>query len=112
MDEAGLGGGDIAMTDDEKAALADVYERAAEYLEEYGWVQHSGGGEGDSACVAVSIYRVQCGQVSLSDAFRFFADALELKGDSCFDVYNWNDEPDRTKDEVINTLHALANQLR
>jgi hypothetical protein len=107
------------MTDDEKAALADVYERAADYAETVGWQQHSAGEFGQPRCFigltasAVGEVRVGTWGWKLNNmplwtkANEFASDALAVDG-----IIEWNDDPTRTKDEVINTLHALANKLR
>lgn len=104
-----------AMTDDEKAALADVYERAAEYLEEYGWRQISAGRPGEKRCF-IGATASACGQSTLSptwdstlwrSANDLAAEVLEVDN-----ITKWNDEKGRTADEVINTLHGLANKLR
>lgn len=98
------------MTDDEKAELADVYEKAAEYLEEYGWRQNSGGVHGGPRCLVGAIdssLLVITRYPLFSRACNFVATALEVDCEM-----DWNDDPSRTKDEVINVLHGLANKLR
>lgn len=111
------------MTDDEKRELADVYEKAAEYLEEYGWSQGKDqfityGEEGGPRCIMGAIQSAG-GYGQLRElAAEFFAEVLEL--DYPINEYaspavrpiRWNDEPGRTKDEVVNTLLGLANKLR
>ena len=100
------------MTDDEKAALADVYERAAEYLEEYGWIQFSMTRSNGAACMAGACYLTGCGHM-FDTALRFICKTMELEGDTPTQaIGRWNDSKGRTKDEIINTLHALANKLR
>ena len=108
------------MTEDEKAVLADVYERAAEYLEKYGWKRGSAGEEGRPRCfigaTASAIGEIKIDNFIVSDpvlwhkANCFAAKTLELPSHTS--IMDWNDDPDRTADEVINTLHALANKLR
>jgi hypothetical protein len=106
------------MDDATKAALADVYERAAEYAEEWGWTQGRAGEYGEPRCFmgltasAVGEVKNQYGGWTLVDgplwhrANEFAESVLESA------AIEWNDEEGRTKDEVINTLHALANKLR
>lgn len=111
------------MTDDEKAALADVYERAAEYLEEYGWQQGASGTQGQARCFIGATYSAVYTNTTCDDdiswrnadnlwrqANNFAAKTLRI-GDEWKILY-WNDDPARTKDEVINVLHGLANKLR
>lgn len=113
------------MDAETKAELADVYEKAAEYLEEHGWCgpgefnSFSGSmGDGNPSCMAIAISQFSQqtdGRVSPLEetAWNFAANALELNSDDGFGaVLRWNDTPGRTADEVINTLHALANKLR
>lgn len=103
------------MDDNLKRELAEVYEKAAEYLEEKGWCPALGpmGGPG---CIDQALWAVNP-KIS-RDAISFAVTALELEG-SLYDTGHdastlgrWNDDPSRTEDEVINTLHALANKLR
>ena len=99
------------MTEDEKAALANVYERAAELIETAGWRQ-SLNGMGVTHCVGTAMGTIagQCSPLYLR-AVDVFCSALELpRGVGA--MVDWNDDPTRTVDEVINTLHALANKLR
>lgn len=104
------------MTDDEKSELADVYEKAAGYLEEYGWRQGEQGGWGASACLVGALVEATGHEWPLTAEARITAeDVLELGPmveSELVPLAKWNDDPTRTKDEVINTLHALANKLR
>lgn len=111
----------MQLSDSEKAELAEVYEKAAEYLEKYGWCQAStfkgfagGMGEGNPSCLAIAIGEAGNGLAIMKLlAWKFAAATLELDTYDPFGVVvRWNDEPTRTEDEVINTLHALANKLR
>ena len=111
----------MQLSVEEKAELAEVYERAAEYLEEYGWCQAStfddfdgGMGQGNPSCFAIAISEANANvSVERHLAWKFAAVTLELDTYDPFGVVvQWNDDPDRTADEVINTLHALANKLR
>ena len=111
----------MQLSDEEKRELAEVYERAAEYLEEHGWTQLNSGQEGRPRCfvgaTASAVGEIQCGhffRVKNSPLWHsandFAKKALELP--PYVDIIDWNDDPDRSVDEVINTLHALANKLR
>lgn len=106
------------MTDDEKATLADVYEKAAEYLEEYGW-KRSFGMHGYDRCIMGAFESVTWDSADdrrWSIACTWAMDVLELVGRE--EDYGkhplsvWNDDPSRTKDEVINLCLGLANKLR
>ena len=104
----------MQLSMEEKAELAEVYERAAEYLEEYGWF---GSGPNcnidlhNAACMAIAIDKSAKGKSAL--ACEFVQEALELEGHTpAGAIFRWNDDPDRKADEVINTFHALANKLR
>lgn len=109
------------MTDDEKAALADAYERAADYLEIWGWIQGDLEDDRGSVCFVGALDEV-AGDIRMLAA-DFAANALELPHNCpsnsrsgtckcCQPIVDWNDAEGRTADEVINTLHALANKLR
>jgi hypothetical protein len=101
-----------------KERLAEVYEEAAEYLEEYGWIKGDMGQHGGPRCLTGAIESVN--GMGSNRELAFIVSALELG--ACFmpdcdgscgsPVVAWNDDPGRTADEVINTLHALANKLR
>ena len=104
----------MLLSMEEKAELAEVYEKAADKIQELGWyhprqiLTNSVG----TVCFVLAIDRVAPGLSNL--ACKFAADALELPegfSDSSR-IYPWNDDPARTEDEVINTFHALANKLR
>lgn len=103
------------MDAETKATLADVYEKAAEYLEEYGWTQRTLGNDGGPRCMMGGIYSVTDTKTYFTAA-KFICQALEIplrnSGRGGAEVADWNDDPSRTADEVINTLHALANKLR
>lgn len=113
------------MDAETKAALADIYEKAAEYLEKHGWWGPEGFdsfsgsmGDGNPSCMAIAIsqFSEQSDErVSFLEeiAWNFAATTLELNSDDGFRaIVRWNDTPGRKADEVINTLHALANKLR
>lgn len=105
------------MTDGEKAELADVYEKAAEYLEEYGWKKGGAGMPGGLRCfigaTASAVGEFECsGFWKVSNgplwhrANEFAAEALDLPKPEA--IMDWNDDPDRTKDEVINLPHRTS----
>ena len=110
----------MQLSEREKVELAEVYEKAAEYAERVGWRQHEAGEFGVPRCFigltasAVGESRNDYGGWTLRDAdlwsrANLFAEKA-LQADE--GMITWNDDPDRTVDEVINTLHALANKLR
>ena len=107
----------MQLSDDEKRELAEVYERAAEYLEEHGWRQFELGKDTEPRCFNGATWSASCELFGLHSrgekweaASKFAAQVLELRDFS--QIPYWNDADDRTADEVINTLHALANKLR
>lgn len=87
------------MTDDEKRELVDVYEKAAGRLER------------SDECIWAGIFYAS-GDLPLAfRAGQLASEVLELGGQVPA-LFKWNDDPTRTKDEVINVLHGLANKLR
>lgn len=102
----------MQLSESEKAELAEVYEKAADAIEDRGWFHPTQNRDG-KMCFVLALDHV--GGYRLSNkACEFAADALELPGafSASGRIYPWNDNPSRTADEVINTLHALANKLR
>ena len=107
----------MQLSVEEKAELAEVYERAAEYLEKYGWKQYDLGSDTKPRCFNGATWSASCELFDVhwrgykwETASKFAAQVLELSDYT--KIPYWNDDPDRTVDEVINTFHALANKLR
>lgn len=90
---------------------SEVLERAAELIERDGWWQNArSDGHGDCAATAISRVaegRGGCYVPAVHDPF-----IVALGGDKdapmVTTIYNWNDVPGRTKEEVIAMLRAVA----
>jgi hypothetical protein len=91
---------------------ADVLNRAADLLEEFGWRQESTGSRQDgSMCAVGAIYEASedFGFPAFSETARQacaidgFPDELEM-----WPLAVWNDEPGRTKAEVVARLREAA----
>lgn len=107
------------MTEDEKRELADVYEEAAEAIERDGWTQGELVDHKGRRCFIGGLVAATNNQYNRTYAAGVYAEqVLELppRDSRCegivFPIAEWNDEKGRTKDEVINLLHGLANKLR
>ena len=101
------------MTEDEKRELADAYEQAANWIDTHGWFGNRREHRSAPACFAIALQ--QTSHYTLSNkAFRWAVQVLELPLGitPIMSIFEWNDDPSRTKDEVINVLHGLANKLR
>jgi hypothetical protein len=86
--------------------LAEIYSRAADYIEKHGWRQHSfGGSNGQSACLMGALL-VTTGDI-LGKDFRFACAVLKESAIGPF-LTRWNDTPGRTKEEVIAFLREQA----
>ena len=80
-----------------KQALLD----AADYIRKHGWCQGESFGEGETVCAAGAIWSVNIDQ--WEDAMWALADHIGTPN-----VGDWNDKPDRTKEEVIAALEQAA----
>lgn len=101
------------MTEDEKRELADVYEEASNRIQRLGWWKSGVWGNRNTKgdCLVIAIDQVCGADGDLTQrAFDFVSSVLELDGTR--GLAGWNDECDRTEDEVINLLDSLANKLR
>ena len=87
---------------DERRLLSPVAAtllRAADYIDEHGWCQHTGSREDGSVCIAIAFTLVS---TRPTDACIVFGGYVK---DGCA---RWNDAPGRTKDEVLKTLRSAA----
>lgn len=89
----------------------EVLEKAAEYIAEHGWHQGSAykygiGIDFPAACAVGAVSRVTGGSR--------YDDALDFLSAQVGGVYVplWNDDPARTKEEVIETMREAAQQWR
>lgn len=117
------------MTTD-KNLLADMYDEAANYIEQRGWYQgnlYPGADEYDStaniikmfassqppACAIGAGYAVQAHNSKFSEigVIQDFHDGLSSEIGGRF-VANWNDEQGRTAEEVIDFLRMTALKIR
>lgn len=94
--------------------VADVLNRAAEWLEANEWIQgRFSGTVGDppvpAACAAGACIRVTPWESPhlTNEAFRVLRISLQCKG-----LGAWNDAPHRTKEEVIAALRLAAQQAQ
>lgn len=90
---------------------------AAEYLEDFGWCQKRVGSVGGPRCVHGAMLAVIAGEDDYYNDIFKAANRLLCKHlglnlyiySTCgFPAGNWNDEPDRTKEEVIAALRAAV----
>lgn len=84
---------------------AEVLERAAEYIEEHGWIQDPCSAQGPQ-CVGNAIAFVNKPQYRAQEMFWRY-----LGLSSIADVWAWNDTPGRTAEEVCRTLREVAASL-
>jgi hypothetical protein len=82
---------------------SQVLRKAAEVIEEFGWIQGEYGGADEGYCVDGAI---QCAAHGAYD--RFLARSLLCGYLRASWLPLWNDAPERTKDQVIAALRAAA----
>jgi hypothetical protein len=106
------------LTSKERHRLADGVEAAVARIEERGWCQGAYT-RGAAVCVSQAI-REQLG-VGSEDTYRvlqLFRSWLgidvpsETADKPTEQVYEWNDSPDRRREEVIDSLKEFAEELR
>jgi len=94
----------------------EVLDKAAAVIDIDGWLQVGGfheTGARHPRCVIGAIHEVQqllpdeCDRSGALDAFSSAVGALPV-----ISAYRWNDEPGRTKGEVVAMLRAVAATLR
>jgi hypothetical protein len=78
--------------------------KAADYIEKYGWCQHSHSKAG-TVCLWGAICEANGGDGRLCDDAY---DKVETFLQNPIGAINWNDAPGRTKDEVIALLRKAA----
>lgn len=86
---------------------ADVLDAAADLLESDGWIQGEEQTE-HGRCVVGALV----GSVGEEASLRTFCAAHDLLAVRVGPVPLWNDEPERTADEVIETLRKVAAEAR
>lgn len=90
----------------EAMTVSEILEAAAGLIERYGWIQRQWGNKSSGFDLAESITQA-CppGDKNYVPAYRVIS--AHLKG--CSLIF-WNDEPGRTKEEVIAALRGAASQ--
>lgn len=86
------------------ATAATMLLRAAEILEEYGWIQGCLGSREEGFCMLGAIKEADTQLVS---ANPLWSRALRDVGVPC-EAGKWNDEDGRTKEEVVGRLRLAA----
>lgn len=84
-------------------SVAKTLLKAADYIEKHGWCQGKWRNDAGEVCAYGAISSVErCGLVRSGAAWRLgrFLNVVSVAG--------WNDQPDRTKEEVIAALRAAA----
>ena len=100
--------------------IAEILDRAAELIETKGWTQgafaRAGGKpviidhiDADCFCAVGAIHRSYKGILEY-DANIFLVEVLCLSGTD--EIFAWNDNPARTKDDVVAALKAAAQLAR
>jgi hypothetical protein len=87
--------------------VADVLDDAADWLERNGWSQGIGGG---SNCALGALIHVAADLFENQLAVDALVAVLELPYG--FAVAQWNDDPARTKQQVLDAFRAAAKQER
>lgn len=77
---------------------------AANYIEEYGWVQEAFGGNGEPACAIGAINTVSVYESARLDAV--FLLTKRLGANNSVRIIGWNDARSRTKEEVVEVLRG------
>lgn len=85
----------------ESRALLD----AADYIEKHGWCQGEVFGPDDAVCAIGAIMATATNLGILDRAAGLLARYLDIGIDR---VARWNDDPSRTKDQVISALREAA----
>ncbi len=87
---------------------AEILKRAIENWETKGWLQHSSRNAAGASCSSGGI-KMATFQLGLFDTYRHYEDASiafrttirEDSGNRSHSIISWNDEPGRTKEDVI-----------
>lgn len=100
---------DFRVRGDFLPAIADNYDRAAELLEQYGWVQGKYGDIGTGGFCLMGAIAETSGP---NRGYYQFNAIMTATGGAFQGGTTWNDFPGRTKEEVIAKLREVAAQLR
>ena len=103
---------------------SNILEDAADYIEQHGWCQQDYFNANGNVCTQgaimavrtryeadnINIYSTSNDIDTITEAFLEALDQVSLfVGDA---VSLWNDDPDRTKEEVVKTLRKVAEVAR
>lgn len=103
---------------------ADILDESASYIEKYGWTQYQYEESDGSVCAMGAMIRVSndTGAVAasrweLNCAMQFLAAFVHAPNPRVPRVWStcigsWNDNPDRTEQEVLDTLRLAAKTAR
>lgn len=87
-------------------SIADVLDDAADYIEKYGWTQGALQLDTGEVCAMGAISR--CATDALPGwAFKSLSRYLDRQI-----IPKWNDQPGRTKQEVLDALRGCSKDLR
>jgi hypothetical protein len=98
--------------------VRDVIDQAIDRIETDGWCQgslgvHPKSTRGLSVCLlgAIGIYQVRGSYFAptpdVEEAKRLLAEMIPRCGDEQHSLFMWNDDPQRTRDEVIDLLKRV-----
>ena len=94
----------------------EVLSRAADAIEEHGWTQGNSGNTQIGFCISGAMMHVGFSFHALDRAYDILCDRLGVLG--CHPtltrrimIPKWNDEPGRTKEQVVTMLRELASSL-
>jgi len=91
----------------DNAGWRAVYRRAAAHIEKYGWFQGSPGEWCSRRCAAIAIRRELDDR---SDALNDIGGPL-IRYLGVINITEWNDAPERTKEQVIFALRDCADNF-
>ena len=89
--------------------VPEVLRRAADLIEADGWWQNNGeSGPTDKRCVMIAICDAYKGNGYLAIQGRADASRATRAYLGCGCLFSWNDAPERTVEEVVDTLRVVA----
>jgi hypothetical protein len=93
------------------AEIRTVLGIAAGLLEQYGWCQRQSRTGSGALCVIAAIAAAAGGDKVLEDAAHRALESWVIWHSNLDTVPDWNDAPERTKDEVLTALRAASAEL-
>ena len=105
----------ITMTTTEAALAATVLSAAANLIDKHGWIQHEFGNVDCGYCLTGAIdaaaYDLNAGSFAIEDAEAILEDAEAILIADLNDpvLVSWNDDPHRTRADVVGLLNTQAN---